>query len=167
MIDPAPTKNGLWILPDGISLFMDEDQSKKPHDLPLNLLMKFLREWSSLKGLGQVPDDYPFNHDELQAWMRENPIGGEGEEEARAWVTKVARVAIECGLTLVWAGGITTSIRELDKLKALICKTRNFAKLEWPEDRVLSIQCIHKTEDTEVHELTLAELMKVSPQQPS
>lgn len=159
MIDPAPTKNGLWIFPSGSSIFVDEDKGEMSDDRPLDVLQRFFQYWECFKANGEFSEDNPFDGDAVQAWMRENRFTGEGKEASREYWANVARVAIEHGLTLVWAGGITTSIRELGKLKSLIRQTANFAKLEWPQDKSLSICCIHKTEETDFYELTTAELL--------
>lgn len=159
MIDSSPTKNGLWILPDGPSFIIDEDKGEPSDDLPLDVLMRFFHYWESFKANGEFTEDNAFNGDAVKAWMLENRFTGEGKEASREYWTNVARVAIEHGLTLVWAGGITTSIRELDKLKSLIRSSANFAQLDWPRDLSLNICCIHKTEDTDYHKLTVAELL--------
>lgn len=158
MSDAPSTRNGLWIVPNGDSLFIDDNDDKNPHDPYLKVLMKVLRAWGSMVANGKAPENCPFDFDGVMAWIQDNP-SAPGEEAAREWAMKVARVALECGLTLVLAGSVWTSIRELDKVKSLIQKTPAFAELDWPHHRILIINCIHKTEDTECYELSVADLL--------
>lgn len=159
MSDAPSTRNGLWIFPSGSSIFVDEDKGEMSDDRPLDVLQRFFQYWECFKANGEFSEDNPFDGDAVQAWMRENRFTGEGKQASREYWTSVARVAIEHGLTLVWAGAITTSIRELDKLKSLIRSSADFAQLNWPRDLSLNICCIHKTEDADYHQMTVAELL--------
>lgn len=146
----------MWIFPDGDHAFLDEEKSNQPDLAPYQMLSRIVRLFN-----GEGGEEKGFKVLNLNRWVNQNPPPSEeGDGELQQWCRQLAVMAIYCGLTLVWRGGIVTSLTEKDKLKKLIQQTGSFPRLQWPESAVITLTILSEEEGSSDQILRVEELVQ-------
>lgn len=156
MNEPEHLKHGMWVFSDGDHSFLDEEKNKdnQPDVLPYRVLSRLVRHLSEEDG-----DEKGFNIAAVRRWVRMNPPPlGKGEQGLLEWNQQLAVTAIYSGLTLVWRGGIVTSLDDLDEVKRQVRETRALSRLDWPEDAQIVVTTLNEKKGSEDNVMSMREL---------
>jgi hypothetical protein len=156
--------DGLWILGDGLPVYIDAAGKDHPDRVPFTVLAKLIQRLTAIHTVEEPVSPEQVDIERIRSWIANNAPPSSGPDAAlRKWYASLAVESMRAGMTLLWDGVITTSLPDSDSVAHLLQQALKVEKrLRWPQDALVEIVSLDQEEGKEMSSLFFGQLTEVA-----